>query len=136
MKNRFVLTGGPGAGKTSLLNALATDGFKVIPEVARAIIRKEMETNGDAVPWKNKQLYSDKMLSASLLAYQQSIVLQSDEICFFDRGILDAVCYANMIGHTLTPEQTSQVKSRRYNSKVLLYGKVIFLSYFCCQLLT
>src|SRR5690606_41580800 len=97
MKNNlFIITGGPGAGKTALLNALSSDGFRIVPEAARAIIREQMETDGDALPWKNKRLYTDKMIAASILDYNRIIASCSDEIYFFDRGIPDAVCDAEM----------------------------------------
>ncbi|WP_414897005.1 AAA family ATPase [Rhodovulum sp. YEN HP10] len=45
----FVLTGGPGAGKTSLITELACRGFHTIPESGRAVIREEMASGGDAL---------------------------------------------------------------------------------------
>ncbi len=39
--NYFILTGGPGSGKTTTLNELAHRGFLTVPEVARAIIQKQ-----------------------------------------------------------------------------------------------
>ncbi|MGE4512409.1 MAG: AAA family ATPase, partial [Chryseobacterium sp.] len=47
MKNLFVITGGPGTGKTTLLNALSANLYKTIQEAARAIIREETETETD-----------------------------------------------------------------------------------------
>ena len=38
----FVVTGGPGAGKTSLITELARRGVHTIPESGRAVIREEM----------------------------------------------------------------------------------------------
>jgi predicted ATPase len=46
----FVVTGGPGAGKTSLITELARRGFHTIPESGRAIIREELQSGGDAPP--------------------------------------------------------------------------------------
>lgn len=46
----FVVTGGPGAGKTSLITELARRGFHTIPESGRAIIREEVARGGDALP--------------------------------------------------------------------------------------
>lgn len=120
MKNLFVITGGPGAGKTTLLNALSANGYKTIPEAARAIIREEIETNGDALPWKNKQFYTDKMIAASILDYNRATASQPNEICFFDRGILDAVCYADMIGYVLSKETMEKVLNCPYNTKVFI----------------
>ncbi|HEX6707837.1 MAG TPA: AAA family ATPase [Albitalea sp.] len=39
MQRRIIVTGGPGAGKTALLAALAARGHVHVPETARAIIR-------------------------------------------------------------------------------------------------
>lgn len=47
----FVVTGGPGAGKTSLITELTRRRFHTIPESDRAIIREEIASGGDALPW-------------------------------------------------------------------------------------
>jgi predicted ATPase len=36
--SRIVLTGGPGAGKTSIIDLLSEKGFNIIPEPARTLI--------------------------------------------------------------------------------------------------
>jgi predicted ATPase len=38
--DRFVITGGPGAGRTTLLEALRANGYAVAPESGRAILRE------------------------------------------------------------------------------------------------
>ena len=38
MNRRFVVTGGPGGGKSTLLEALAERGYRVAPEAARRLI--------------------------------------------------------------------------------------------------
>ena len=45
--NFFVITGGPGVGKTTLLETLAQQGFPYVPEIAREIIREQVSRNGD-----------------------------------------------------------------------------------------
>lgn len=52
----FVVTGGPGAGKTCLINELARRGFHTIPASGRAIIREEIVRGGDALPWTDRGL--------------------------------------------------------------------------------
>lgn len=47
----FVLTGGPGSGKTTLIEALRTAGFATLPEAGRGIIRDQMAIGGPALPW-------------------------------------------------------------------------------------
>lgn len=56
----FVVTGGPGAGKTSLITELAHRGFHTIPESGRAIIREEMASGGDALPWADRMAYAER----------------------------------------------------------------------------
>ncbi len=46
----FVVTGGPGSGKTTLIAALAARGYQTTVEAGRAIIREQMETGGTALP--------------------------------------------------------------------------------------
>lgn len=120
MNNLFVVTGGPGTGKTTLLKALAADGYKVIPEAARVIIREQTKTGGDALPWKNQQLYTDKMLMASIADYKAIQESRSSEISFFDRGVLDAVCYAEMIGYKLSYQVMKEVLRCLYHPTVFI----------------
>ena len=49
--NLYVITGGPGTGKTTVLRELERRGFAVEEEVARRIIREQMESGGNALPW-------------------------------------------------------------------------------------
>ncbi|MFR7812382.1 MAG: AAA family ATPase, partial [Butyricimonas faecihominis] len=69
--NFFVITGGPGVGKTTLLEALAKQGFPYVPEVAREIIREQTSRNGDALPWANIPAYTQLMLSRSVESFEQ-----------------------------------------------------------------
>ena len=49
----FVLTGGPGAGKTTLIEALRDAGFATAPEAGRAIIRDQLAIGGPATHQNN-----------------------------------------------------------------------------------
>ena len=46
----FVLTGGPGSGKTTLVDALKALGYATTAEAGRGVIREQMESGGDACP--------------------------------------------------------------------------------------
>ncbi|WP_259964902.1 AAA family ATPase [Leisingera aquaemixtae] len=61
----FAVTGGPGTGKTSLITELARRDFQTIPESGRAIIREEMQTGGDALPWADRMEYANGCWSAT-----------------------------------------------------------------------
>ena len=65
--NCFVLTGGPGSGKSTLIEALAAAGFRTAPEAGRAIIRDQVAIAGRALPWVDPLLFAEMMLARDLL---------------------------------------------------------------------
>ena len=52
----YVITGGPGTGKTSLIEELKTVGYQTVKEVARDIIKEQQLQGGNALPWKDTGL--------------------------------------------------------------------------------
>ena len=80
----FVVTGGPGAGKTSLITELARRGIHTTPESGRAIIREEMARGGDSLPWADRMVYAERMLERDLRAHSAAQALSGRVI--FDRG--------------------------------------------------
>lgn len=118
--NLFVITGGPGVGKTTLINELKDTGFLVVEEDARKIIQQQMLNGSDALPWKNKTLYAQLMLEASVSSYQVIKEMQVSKPVFFDRGILDAICYMNMENIPITSVMKAMAIAHSYASKVFI----------------
>ena len=56
---RFIMTGAPGSGKTSILRALAGMGYAVVPEAATDVIAAE-HAAGNAEPWRDP-LFTEKI---------------------------------------------------------------------------
>ena len=52
-----VITGGPGVGKTTVVEILARRGYAIAPEAARMIIEEERLKDSDVLPWKNLSLF-------------------------------------------------------------------------------
>lgn len=114
----FVVTGGPGAGKTGLITELARRGFHTIPESGRAIIREEMQRGGDALPWGDRMAYAERMLERDLRAYSAAQSLSGPVI--FDRGIPDIMGYLSLCGLSVPPHVAAAAKAARYNARVFL----------------
>ncbi|APZ52964.1 AAA family ATPase [Salipiger abyssi] len=114
----FVVTGGPGAGKTSLITELARRGVHTIPESGRAVIREEMQSGGDALPWADRMAYAERMLEHDLRAHSTAQALSSPVI--FDRGIPDILGYLTLCGLPVPPHVTAAARTIRYNARVFL----------------
>ncbi|MBL3553652.1 AAA family ATPase [Rhodovulum sulfidophilum] len=114
----FVVTGGPGAGKTSLITELARRGFHTIPESGRAIIREEMQSGGDALPWADRAAYAERMLQRDLRSYEAAQAHSGPVI--FDRGIPDILGYLTLCSLPVPPHVAAAAKAARYNARVFL----------------
>ncbi|MCA0851009.1 AAA family ATPase [Salipiger thiooxidans] len=122
----FVVTGGPGAGKTSLITELARRGLHTIPESGRAVIREEMQSGGDALPWADRMAYAERMLERDLRAYEDAQALSGPVI--FDRGIPATMGYLTLCGLPVPPHVAAAARANRYNARAFLapYWNEIF----------
>lgn len=117
--NYYIFSGGPGSGKSTVLNILENMGYMTVKEVARDIIQNQVNTSGDAVPWNNTIRYSNLMLLHSIVDFEEFVHV--DKPCFFDRGIIDTLGYARLIGIPITNEMKDAANKYRYNHKVFLF---------------
>ncbi|WP_143306253.1 AAA family ATPase [Chitinophaga vietnamensis] len=116
MNTFYVITGGPGAGKSTLLAELERRQYKCMPEDARRIIREEVAAGSNALPWKDRQQFLQRMLQAGIHTYEQAAALPP-QVIFFDRGIPDALCYAQLTGAAV---EDYYAQKYRYHRKVFL----------------
>jgi predicted ATPase len=112
----FVLTGGPGVGKTTLLRHLHSLGERVVEENARAVIRGEAAAGGTGVPWLDNRRFCD-LTTARDVADFDRLAGDSGRV-FFDRGIMD-MWGAN--GTPPSPTLVEAVRTRRYNARVFVF---------------
>jgi predicted ATPase len=91
---RVIVTGGPGAGKTALLDALAARGYACVPDSARAIIRQRVRSGLPARP--DPAGFATAILRMDIDRYRD--VPAGADVVFFDRAIPDAWCMLNDLG--------------------------------------
>ncbi|BFO11002.1 hypothetical protein GGER_35120 [Serratia rubidaea] len=72
INQRIILTGGPGSGKSTLIDALARRGYACSTEAGRAIIQQQVATGGNALPWEDRQAFAERMLSHEICAWQRA----------------------------------------------------------------
>jgi len=87
---RLIISGGPGSGKTSLINALAVQGETCHPEVSRQLIREQAESRGTALPWGDLEAF---VLECSRRMLNQLNAPARGRRVFFDRGVPDLIGY-------------------------------------------
>lgn len=91
---RVVITGGPGAGKTSLLNALAELGHETVEESARSVIAERLAAGNSPRP--GPQEFALEVLRRDIEKYGRTE--KSSKWVFFDRGVIEAVGWATEVG--------------------------------------
>ena len=113
---RFVITGGPGAGKTTILNALAARGFQCVPDSARALIKRRKAAG--LSPRPSPAQFGTEMLQEDIAQYQRTPV-HHDPV-FFDRGVGDALGFLYLHGTLSLAEVATSIKAWPYNEIVFL----------------
>ena len=117
--NFYILTGGPGSGKSTVLKLLSDMGYLTVEETGRNIIQKQIKSLGDAVPWNNVTRYARLMFLHAITDFEELVHVQ--KICFFDRGILDILGYCRLINIPITTSLKKAAHEYRYNPKVFLF---------------
>lgn len=93
---KYLITGGPGAGKTSLLQALKTAGYHSSEEASRQVIVSAVASGSDCLPWTDLACFAGKVLERMTTLYTQAAA--NAGITFFDRGIPDIMAYLKAAG--------------------------------------
>ena len=114
----FVLTGGPGSGKTTLIDALGAAGVATSPEVGRAVIREQLAAGGDALPWADQRAFAELMIGREIAAHDAA--LAGGAVTVLDRGVPDVVGFLRVSGLPVPPHIDAAARTCRYNPSVFI----------------
>jgi len=114
----FVFTGGPGAGKTTLVEALRAKGFAATEEAGRGVIREEMQAGGDALPSADRERFAERMFEWELSSYRQA--RQEAGAVFFDRGLPDTIGYLTLERLPVPAWMEEEAWRLRYRARVFV----------------
>ncbi|VXD00310.1 AAA family ATPase [Sphingomonas sp. AX6] len=113
-----IITGGPGSGKTSLIDALTAEGIRHMPEAGRAIIQDQVEIGGTALPWSDREAFAALMLGWEMRSYREAMGVPGPII--FDRGIPDVIGYLRLCGLPVPASAIKAAEQRRYAKEVFI----------------
>ncbi len=118
MDNFIIISGGPGGGKTTLIDALAMLGHGRTIEAGRFIIQAQAEIGGMGVHFGDQALFAELMLMHEIRNYQEAMAAPG--LVFFDRGVPELAGYLPMVGRPLPPHFKRAAELYRYNRTVFL----------------
>jgi predicted ATPase len=114
---RIVISGGPGFGKTSILNRLQELGYTCFPEISRSIIQDQLIFGGDILPWKNLEAFSRLVFEKRVQQYTEGA---ENLLSFYDRGIPDVLAYLMLEEYALPEVYTKAMFEYSYNDPVFI----------------
>lgn len=117
-KNIYIVTGGPGFGKTALINELRNLGYNCSGEFAHDLIEEQQASGGEILPWKNPKLFQQEILKRRIAFFES---VPDGTVAFADRGIPDQLAFARYKGFG-TPDVLIR-KSTEYQ-----YARVVFVA--------
>ena len=112
---RILLTGGPGAGKTAVLDVFRELGYDVGPDAAREIIRERKAQGLSSRP--DPASFAQQILAREIDAYRMA----GKSPTFFERGVADVA--ASLLGADAIDESEARrlVETFPYFHRVFLF---------------
>ncbi len=123
---KIVITGGPGSGKTSVVDALEADGYTCFHEIIRTFTM-EAKKGVEAVESKNNPIafvddslqFNTKLLQGRLAQFNESDSVSSPHV-FFDRGMPDVLAYMEYFNQEYPQSFVDLCMENRYDRILIL----------------
>jgi len=98
---KYIVTGGPCTGKTSLLKELTKRGYTTLDESARQIIESESflhsqnKTYEPILPWTDLLGFQKLVITNQI---NNELNVSSKNLVFLDRSLIDGIAYSRLSG--------------------------------------
>ncbi|MEV0390407.1 AAA family ATPase [Nonomuraea sp. NPDC050643] len=104
---RYILTGTPGSGKTTILRRLAALGYATVDEAATEVIAVE-QARGVDEPW-TRPSFIDKIVALQRRRQLQPVTA-GPPAQFFDRSPVCAHVLSTWLGHPVPPALSAEIE--------------------------
>jgi predicted ATPase len=118
---RYVLTGAPGAGKTSILQSLADLGYGIVGEAATAVIARA-QAQGEDEPW-TRASFIDEIVT--LQRQWQLEASTTDCVQVFDRSPVCTLALATYLGWPVSQALAAELE--RITAEGIYERQVLFI---------
>lgn len=116
-KQIYVITGGPGFGKTQFVEALRLSGYRCSEEYARDLIVSQLESGGEILPWKKNRLFQQEVLQKRVSFFES---VPEGSVAFADRAIPDQLAFARYKGFGSPEMLETAAREYRYAPRVFV----------------
>ncbi len=96
--SKIVVSGGPGSGKTTIINSLKNLGYFCYDEISRDLIEKGKKNGCQNLFIERPLKFSKILWKRREEQYKNSIIQKKYDIVFFDRSLVDITSYLEFIG--------------------------------------
>ena len=111
MQNKIVITGGPGTGKSTVIEELINRKYECMHEISREVTLNARKNGTDQLFLTKPLLFSELLLEGRVNQYVNA-ENKNKGVVFFDRGIPDVHAYMNYI--SIDYPETYIQKSKLY----------------------
>lgn len=125
---QIVITGGPGTGKSSIINELLSRGYTCFEEISRQVILEARENGVEQLFLTDPLRFSELLLEARLKQFHDSQNAEAP-LVFLDRGLPDVLAYMDYANESYPDQFTATCEDHRYGTVFILAPwEAIFIS--------
>lgn len=118
MQQKIVITGGPGTGKSTIIDELIQLNYTCMPEISRKITLEAQKKGIEQMFLKKPLLFSQMLLEGRVQQYKDADQ-KGASIVFFDRGIPDVHGYMNYLGVDY-PKQYKEMSQKHAYTQIFM----------------
>jgi len=118
-KELVVITGGPGTGKTTIIDGLIEQGYSCFPEISRQITLEAKKQGIEQLFLEKPLLFSELLLEGRKKQFE-SAKQDAADFVFLDRGIPDILAYMHYIGDSYPSFFDQACKDHAYTKVFVL----------------
>jgi predicted ATPase len=118
-KEIIVIIGGPGTGKSSIIEGLVAKGYCCYPEISREVTLEAQKKGIEQLFLEDPLLFSQMLLDGRIKQFNNARN-EAHQWVFIDRGIPDVVAYLDYIGDDYPSHFTDACKENVYTKIFIL----------------